>query len=153
MAIVPRPRGGDWLFDDISSLARERVDLLVSLLESHEQRDLELEGEAAACLANSIQFVAIPVPDRGTPEDTAAYVAHARELALQVRAGRTVALHCRQSVGRAGMLAVAVAVSLGQELTAALEGVSSARGVAVPETAEQRAWLFERQRQLREGAG
>lgn len=153
LLIVPRPRGGDWLDDDIALLARQGVHCLVSLLEPPEQRDLNLVGEAAACLASGVQFIELPVPDRGTPADPIAYVAQAQALAREVRAGRTVACHCRQSVGRAGMLAVAIAVLLGEELPAALEQVSAARGVAVPETPEQHNWLIAREPMLREGVG
>lgn len=149
LLIVPRPRGGDWLDDDIARLARAGVHCLVSLLEPHEQTELELEGEPAACGAHGVQFAWLPVPDRGTPGDESRYLAQARLLAQDVRGGRTVACHCRQSVGRAGMLAVAVSVMLGSELTAAVETVSLARGVAVPETPEQRAWLHHRDSLLR----
>lgn len=145
LAIVPRPRGGDWLTDDLSAFARTGVHVLVSLLEPEEQRELGLDGEAAACMVSGIQFVPIPVPDRDVPRNVSSYTEHVRLLVGHVQAGRTVAVHCRQSVGRAGMLAVAVAVALGQALPAAIEAVSTARGVPVPETAEQHAWLYDQE--------
>ncbi|MGD0220914.1 MAG: hypothetical protein ABSF71_01145 [Terriglobia bacterium] len=62
-------------------------------------------------------------------------------LASAIRAGRHVAVHCRQSVGRSGLVAAAVMVALGSPLDAALHDISIARGVTVPETQEQRDWL------------
>ena len=45
LAIMPRPRGGDWLEDEIRSLRLEGVDVLVSLLTETEARELELDSE------------------------------------------------------------------------------------------------------------
>ena len=46
-----------------------------------------------------------------------------------------------QSVGRSGVLAASVAMACGMPLQAALEMISKARGVPVPETQVQRDWL------------
>src|ERR1700743_3176736 len=42
LAIVPRPRGGDWLADDLHALRREGIDILVSLLTPSEVEELGL---------------------------------------------------------------------------------------------------------------
>ena len=64
-------------------------------------------------------------------------------IAAELDAGKNVALHCRQSVGRAGLIATALLVNSGTTAGQAMQIVSSARGVSVPETREQRAWLEE----------
>jgi hypothetical protein len=46
LAIVPRPRGGDWLDDDIR-LMKAGVDVLVSMLPATEAPDLGLADEGA----------------------------------------------------------------------------------------------------------
>ena len=46
LAIVPRPRSGDWLNDEIAGWKAEGVDLVVSLLESEEVAELNLHSEA-----------------------------------------------------------------------------------------------------------
>jgi len=141
LCIVTRPRGGDWLDDDVSGMARSGVRVLVSLLEADEQHELGLDHELDACSKSSIDFISLPVPDRGTPDDSAQFVRAAHSLADLLREGSCVAIHCRQSVGRAGLLAVATALSLGIPLETALDIVSTARGVRVPETREQETWL------------
>jgi protein-tyrosine phosphatase len=57
--------------------------------------------------------------------------------------GRGVGVHCRQSVGRSGLLAVSIAMAAGMPMDSAIDVVSRARGVRVPETKEQLAWLRE----------
>jgi hypothetical protein len=42
LAIMPRPRGGDWLDDEIQSWRRSGVDVVVSLLTREEESDLNL---------------------------------------------------------------------------------------------------------------
>lgn len=141
LAITPRPRGGDWLDDDIAALAAQGVGVLVSLLRADEQIELGLENEATACLAQGVEFIARPVLDLGAPIDSSAFVATVQGLAALLRAGKSVAVHCRQGVGRSGLLAVSIAVAAGVTLESAIEEVSTARGVRVPETAVQSDWL------------
>ena len=141
LAITPRPRGGDWLDDDIAALARSGIGVLVSLLGGDEQYELGLAAEAAACSRCQIEFVSLPVPDLGAPTDGEAFIRAVQGLANRIGAGESVAMHCRQSVGRSGMLAVSIAIALGIPLESALDAVSRARGVSVPETREQMDWL------------
>ena len=141
LAITPRPRGGDWLDDDIAALAAQGVGVVVSLLRGDEQIELGLENEAAACLAQGVEFVALPVPDLGAPIDSREFVHAVQSLVARLRSGASVAVHCRQSVGRSGLLAVSIAVAAGSTLESAIEKVSSARGVRVPETVVQGEWL------------
>src|ERR671919_1670502 len=47
LGILPRPRGGDWLGDEIAAWRAAGIDTVVSLLEAEEEAQLVLEGEAA----------------------------------------------------------------------------------------------------------
>lgn len=67
LAIMPRPRGGDWLEDEIRSLRTMGVDTVVSLLECEEVQELDIEGEKAFCEAIGISFLSFPIPDRNIP--------------------------------------------------------------------------------------
>jgi protein-tyrosine phosphatase len=139
--ITMRPRGGDWLENDVAAWARQRIDVLVSLLREDEQIELGLEQEAATCTRHGIAFRSLPVADRSTPVDSGEFIVAVHQLAQLLRDGRNIAVHCRQGVGRSGLLAVSVAVGSGVPLDRALELVSTARGVRVPETGEQSDWL------------
>jgi hypothetical protein len=46
LAISARPRGGDWLDEEIISWRRAGIDVIVSLLEPAEAADLNLGNEA-----------------------------------------------------------------------------------------------------------
>ena len=138
---TPRPRGGDWLDDDVAALARNDVGVLVSLLCDDENIELGLECEADACSRSNIELVSLPVPDLGVPRDGAAFIASVHHLAQLIQRGARVAVHCRQSGCRSGLFAVSVVVALGTPLDQALDLVSHARGLRVPETKEQGDWL------------
>lgn len=139
--ITTRPRGGDWLENDLRALARQRVDVLVSLLCKDEQSELGLDHEAAECANHKIEFLSLPVADLGVPVDSGAFIVAVHRLAQLVRDGRNVAVHCRQSIGRSGLLAVSIAIASGMPRDVALEVASQARGVSVPETRAQHDWL------------
>ena len=61
LGIMPRPRGGDGLAGDIETLGKLGAKVLVSLLMADEAAEVKLEGEAAACVANHIEFLSFPV--------------------------------------------------------------------------------------------
>jgi hypothetical protein len=59
LAIMPRPRAGDWLDDEIAGWKAEGIDVVVSLLEPHEIEELELHRLPASCRAAEIEFVLV----------------------------------------------------------------------------------------------
>ena len=141
LAIVQRPRGGDWLSDEAAAWRRDGIDVVVSLLEKEEAAQLDLLDESEAVETNGIRSISFPIPDRGVPASTAAALALVSEIAGNLDAGKTVAVQCRQSIGRAGLIAAGVLIAAGATPEQAVETVSSARGVVVPKTSEQREWL------------
>ena len=108
IAIVPRPRGGDWLEDEVSQMKRAGVDVLVSMLQPNEAAELGLSAEAELCKAGGIEFRSFPIPDRETPPSTAAFAKFVEEMRSEVHAGRSVAVHCRASIGRSSLLLAAL---------------------------------------------
>lgn len=141
LAIMPRPRGGDWLEDEIQSWRRSGVGLVVSLLTREEQTELSLDDEGALCRANGIEFVSFPIIDRGVPSSLEEFTEQVTKLAEQLGNGKTIAIHCRQGIGRAPLIASCLLILSGVAPAAAIERVSEARGYAVPETSEQRRWI------------
>jgi protein-tyrosine phosphatase len=138
---MPRPRGGDWLEDEIQSWRRSGVDVVVSLLTGEEQTELNLPDEEALCRANGIEFVSFPIVDRSVPSSAEAFSDQVAKLAARLADGKNIAVHCRQGIGRAALIAICILIWSGLEPTAAIERVGAARGCAVPETAEQRRWI------------
>jgi protein-tyrosine phosphatase len=63
------------------------------------------------------------------------------DLDVDLTAGKNISIHCRQGVGRAGLIAASLLVARGLQPADAFARISLARGASVPETAEQRAWV------------
>ena len=141
LAIAKRPRAGDWLHDEMAAWRSANLDVAVSLLEPDEASDLGLKDEATAAEGNGLRFISFPIRDRGIPISDPDVLSCIATLASELEHGRNVAVHCRQSIGRAGMIAAAVLILSGATPTEAIRTVSAARGVPIPETAEQRQWL------------
>jgi hypothetical protein len=80
----------------------------------------------------------LPVLDYGVPEDLDAYLALVREIAVALRLGERVLVHCAGGCGRSGTFASLVLVALGMDPEAAEAAYRQARGCG-PESPAQRA--------------
>jgi protein-tyrosine phosphatase len=141
LGLAPRPRGGDWLEDEIADWDREGVSTVVSLLTPDEERDLGLEGEANATSDRGIAFASLPIPDRGVPALPGQLEKTLNALEHDLSSGKNVVVHCRQGIGRTGLVAACLLIANGWSAEAAIRRVSAARGVPVPETEQQRQWI------------
>jgi protein-tyrosine phosphatase len=141
LAVAARPRGGDWLEDEAAGWRRAGLDVVVSLLENEEAAQLQLVHEEDAAESNGIDFISFPIPDRGVPASTPAVVSLLKKIVEALEEGRNVAVHCRQGIGRSGLIAAGVLMSSGIAAEKAIEAVSTGRGLTVPETPEQLQWI------------
>ncbi|MBI3679765.1 MAG: dual specificity protein phosphatase family protein, partial [Acidobacteria bacterium] len=97
--------------------------------------------ERQAAEGQAISFVSFPIPDRGVPASVDGAISVIGRIAAQLDAGKNVAIHCRQGIGRSGLITTGVLVNSGTNAEEARQIVSSARGISVPETLEQRRWI------------
>lgn len=141
LAIMPRPRAGDWLADEIKSWQQSGMNLIVSLLEDAEISELGLEQEATLSESAGLQFVRFPIPDRGVPRSEVEMVALVGSLTAELRKGCGVAIHCRIGVGRSALVAACVLAGLGSSVETSWASIQQARGLSIPDTTEQRAWV------------
>lgn len=141
LAIVPRPRGGDWLEDEAISMKKAGIDILVSMLQVEEADELGLTAEAAACQAAGIEFKSFPIQDREAPSSIASFSAFVEQLRVELHSGRSVAVHCRASIGRSSLLLAGVLCAEGFPPDDAFKRLAKARGLQVPDTAEQVQWI------------
>lgn len=141
LAIVPRPGGGAWLNEDIWQLKSEGIDILVSLLTPEEAHELELEHEPAACASAGISFVNFPLPEHQVPPSRHAFLTFAQMLHRRASEGLNVGVHCRECIGRSAVLLATLLRLQGLSAKDAFDRISAARGVRVPETAEQARWV------------
>ena len=115
--------------------------MLVSLLTPPEQVELDLRREAELCGAAGIEYVPVPTEDFGVPTDLIAVEQAIRRAVEAFSRQESVAVHCREGIGRASLFATALLIATGSPADKAMATASNARGLAVPDTRSQRAWL------------
>ncbi len=148
LAIIPRPRGGDWLEDEAQAWRQSGLDVIVSLLTDDEVADLDLVREAELSRTAGLEFISFPITDRSVPASQTATLDLLGRLTRMLTGGKSVGIHCRQGIGRSALIAISLLVLSGESPETAIQQVSAARGLPVPETSEQREWLIHLQRDL-----
>src|SRR5881409_3527498 len=63
LALAARPRGGDWLQEEIASWHGAGIDTVLSLLTPEEEQSLDLTNEASVVKARGMNFMQLPIPD------------------------------------------------------------------------------------------
>lgn len=142
LAIVLRPRGGDWLDDEMKRIRRAGIETLVSLLEPEEAHWLGLAEEDQAAEKAGIKFLSYPIPDVHIPSDRRGFQRFISDLAIRLRTGEAIGVHCRGCIGRATLTAACSLIHLGWPREIALSAIERARGCTVPDTLEQRNWIL-----------
>jgi protein-tyrosine phosphatase len=102
---------------------------------------LELSREPVLCEAKSIEFVSFPIVDRGVPMSMKETEQLVRRISAALADGKGVAIHCRAGIGRSSLMAACVLVRAGCDVDTAFAAIARARGLAVPDTDAQRAWV------------
>jgi protein-tyrosine phosphatase len=141
LSTMARPRGNDWLDDEINGLREAEVNVLVSMLTPAEVNELDLEGESDAAKRAGFEFISCPTPDRGVPA-TREFRFLLDQLGAALSRGQNIVVHCRAGIGRSSLVAAGLLISEGMSGRDAWEAVSAARGLQVPDTEEQRIWLL-----------
>ena len=142
LAIFARPRGGDRLDDEIRTWNNAGLSAIVSLLTEDEADELDLVDERQSCERLGLRFFQFPINDVSIPASREATFDLVHELERLLSKGHAVGIHCREGVGRSGMIAGCLLIRSGLLPEEALERVSNARGVIVPQTDEQREWVI-----------
>jgi hypothetical protein len=141
LAIMPRPRGGEWLEDEVVGWKQSGISHVVSLLHRYEIEELAISSEEAFCKSSGIGYRSFPIYDRGTPVDSTDFFALVDHLTSLVQNGSGVAIHCRAGIGRSGLTAACVLLKLGISAPETFPMLSRARGLVVPDTPSQIEWF------------
>jgi protein-tyrosine phosphatase len=138
LAIMPKPRGGEWLDEEVASYASQGVQVLLTLLTPDEEIELELTDEVVLAEKHGLDFMRYPISDRGTPHSATLFAEVTNSLA---DSGKAVGVHCRGGIGRAGLTVAAIMLRLGHKLPELWDTIGKVRRCPVPDTPEQRAWI------------
>lgn len=141
LGIVPRPRGGDWLADEVHSWRASQIDIAVSLLTSEEAAELGLQAEEELAREEGLEYHAFPIPDYSVPRSRADLLSFLSCLEEALESGKNVAVHCRAGIGRSSIVVASLLVAAGLEPEEAFLRIEKARGRPVPDTPEQREWV------------
>lgn len=141
---MPRPYGGAMLKEEIESVKTAGADAVVCLLEEKEIEKLLLQEEEALLKALGITYIHFPIADFQLPQPEEALNALVDQLKTLLEKGKSVAIHCHGGIGRSTLIAGSVLISMGLTPLQALELITKARGVKVPDTEEQKQWLLNR---------
>jgi protein-tyrosine phosphatase len=140
LAIVARPRGEDWLDDEMAALREAGIDVVVSMLEEDEAAELGLRHEGDAAQRSGLVFISFPIVDRSVP-DKLKFDQFLERLEGFLKAGKRVGVHCRACIGRASVTTASLLIRSGISPEDVWSQISSARGYPVPDTFEQREWV------------
>jgi protein-tyrosine phosphatase len=88
-----------------------------------------------------LEFISFAIPDRGVPVHAPQPNSIVPRLVEKLDSGHRVLIHCRQGIGRSSMIGAAVLTAMGEEADPAFAKIARARGRAVPDTEEQKAWV------------
>jgi protein-tyrosine phosphatase len=141
LAIVPRPRGGDWLDDEMTALREAGIDVVVSMLEEHEAAMLVLQEEGASAQRAGLTFVNFPITDRSIPSNRLLFDKFLESLEGHISKGKRVGVHCRASIGRSSVTAASLLIRSGVSIADVWVQIATARDCEVPDTEEQREWV------------
>jgi protein-tyrosine phosphatase len=142
-----KDRFGRWHRDLDADLQRLRehykVDRLVSLMQACEFDMLQIANIVERARAHGIAVRRFPIRDVSAPPARAMkrFIRMIDAVVDDVRAGRTVVIHCRGGLGRTGLVAASCLVVLGHQPGEAIRRVRSARP-GVVEVEKQERWVF-----------
>ena len=126
LAIMPRPRAGDWLDGEVAGWRAEGIGVIVSLLEAGEVEELGLHREAGLCHDLDMEFISFPVPDGGVPASTRKTMTLAEAIVARLNEAKAVAVHCpgrdRTLIAHRGLRARALGLRPGDGIRSHRQG-------------------------------
>lgn len=145
LAIMGRPFINPDEPASLRNISRLGIAQVVSLLPPSEARSLGLDTERIEAKSLGMSFVSFPIADMGVPNSVADFSRITRRLFRQTESGINTLVHCRAGVGRSGLFASGMLLHAGLDAEQAFAHVTKMRGLRVPETLQQHAWLCDNQ--------
>jgi len=141
LAIVLKPWGDHFLDDEMIALREAGIDVVVSMLQKEEARNLGLAEEETSAKQAGLVFANFAIPDGSVPLDKQAFQDFLTTLEAHLADGRRIAIHCRGSIGRAPLTTASLLIRSGIPPETAWERIAASRDCDVPDTEEQREWV------------
>jgi len=147
MTIAPGKRidgiHGHWDRDLVKDLTRARegygIDVLVCLVEDFELDQLHITELPELAVRMGFNVVRLPIPDCGVPSHEGVLRKTVTKILTAAESGRSVMIHCRGGLGRAGLIAGCCLVALGRGAEEAMTIVRAARRHTIETRAQEEA--------------
>lgn len=136
----PWDRNLDLDLDEISAWGTHT---LITLLEPHELRELQVEQLGQKTNERGMRWIHMPIKDISIPteEFELLWQTHRTHLLNTLKSGRSVVVHCRGGLGRAGTIGARILIELGYEPRDAIKAIRNKRPGAI-ETPEQASYVL-----------
>lgn len=144
LGITARPRGNEWLEQEIMTIKKQNIGIVVSLLESEEIYELGLEQEEKICNSYGIAYINFPIKDRDIPRDEYKLKNLIMLLNEKLNSGVSIVIHCRMGIGRSSIIAACILQERGLNAEDIFRLISKTRGLEVPDTDAQIRWVEHR---------
>lgn len=131
------------LTDDMRTLAQDGANVIAPLLEDHEFPMLGLEDYHGAADTFGLEVAPYSIPDGHAPHDPRDFAAYIDELMTYLLNGRSVVVHCRGGLGRAGLSAACLLVQAGLDADDAIALVRETRSPHAIETPQQEQFIHD----------
>jgi hypothetical protein len=149
--------GSSWQRDldvDLDAVKAWGADIALTLVEERELRFLQVPSLGAGFRKRGIEWHHLPIVDLNPPNEAfhRLWLSSGTAALRTLREGGKVLVHCRGGLGRAGTVAGALLIELGETPERALQKVRAARPGAV-ETPRQERYLAAYARMLEQAQG
>ena len=132
------------LDQDLAAIKNWGAAALVTLVEDYELEILCVEQLPQKAQAMGLEWHHLPIMNRDAPypEFEEKWVVSGQRLREQLRKGQRIVLHCKNGLGRTGMIAARLLVELGESPDSAIKRVRAARPGAI-ETSIQEQHIYQ----------
>jgi ADP-ribosyl-[dinitrogen reductase] hydrolase len=135
---------GNWrrhIGTDLELIEERGYDVVVSLIESHEFVELRVESfHDGAVQKVGMEWIWVPIVDRETPTHT--NHSGLNEVLDEVKSGKSVFVHCKGGLGRAGSVAAWLLTHFEWSANDAISKIRDVRKDAI-ENVRQESWIVE----------
>jgi len=136
---------GNWerdLAKDLMKIKESGYDVVVSLIEAEEFEELDVEGLRDGLVEElGMSWHWVPIADFSTPEQSVN--TKLNEILIFIEEGKSVFVHCKGGLGRAGLVSAWLLTHFGRTSFEAIREVREARSPSAIETKAQEKWVHQ----------
>ena len=136
---------GNWERDlrkDLMKIKESGYDVVVSLIEAEEFEELQVEGLRDGLVEElGMSWHWAPIADFSTPEQSVN--TKLKEVLFFLEEGKSVFVHCKGGLGRAGLVSAWLLTHFGRTSYEAIREVREARSPSAIETKAQENWIHQ----------